>query len=625
MCAVASAQSERLEAELERNRVSLGNPVYLNVTFFGAQSVEKPDMPQMDGLRIQYVGPATQVSVVNGRVSQAITHSFLVIPMKEGEYKLGPFYVEYRGETYSAAPVTLHVSGKPAGFDSSAQGQGSAPPSYGGSAGQSQSAASPMYRASAGGPSGTSPTGKNPFPGDVIFLVMDVPKTKVYVNEAVPLTIKLYVMNMSLKDIEFPNFAYDGFSLEQWAEPEKRQDTYRGMGYNVLVFRRNLFGIKEGSYTLGPATIRCTAIIPKRSARRSSGFGRSVFDDDFFSDMFGRFETYPVEIESKPLQMTVLPFPAENKPANFEGAVGDYNMEVQVEPKKVKVGDPVTVRMVISGTGNLDTVTVPRMTVDDNYFKTYEPQVTKKSNTKIYEQVLIPKSADAKAVPGVSFSFFDTKSGKYKTITKDPVKIEVSAQPASEQGVKVVSSVGSEQLVFPAEKIGQDIVHIKEKIGVVHKRGTYLYRDIKFWLAQLIPILFFGIFYSIYRKSERMKSDVKYARSLKAPKHARKGMKIARGLLAKGDIAKFFDVIFKTFQGYLADRLGIPKGAVTVAAIEEKLGDTGYDEETLKMIHEVFSNCDMARYAPSAINVDEAGNVYEKVQKIMDYVEKVRI
>jgi len=603
--AYALAQDERLEATLEMSRVSTGNPVYLNVTFYGGQDITRPDMPKMDGLQIKYVGPATQMTVVNGKVSRSITHTYLLLPLKEGSYKLGPFFAEYRGETYSAAPVTLSVGTSVGGV---ATGPAVSPPST------YKPAPSPQFEAA-----------KKPYTGDQVLLRIEVPKHRVYINEIVPLTMKLYVYNMGLRDIEYPVFEHEGFSAGAWEEPIKREEIHKDMRYNVLVFKRDLFGIKEGSYALGPATLTCKVVVKKQPRRRSSFFRRSGFDDDaFFSDIFRRHETYPLELESNPVEMTILPFPEEDKPVDFKGAVGDFRLEMHIEPRKVKVGDPITVRMIIAGTGNMDTVTAPEIKAGED-FKVYEPQVTKKDNRKIYEQILIPKTEKIKEIPAISFSFFNPKTEKYETLKKKPVSIKVLEQPESERGVKVVSLGGAREMIYPPEEFGEDILHIKENIGYLQRRGDLLYRNPLFWGGQVVPLGVLLTLFFVHRKEERLRTDKRYARTLKAPRSARKGIKKSRSYLRKKDTIRFYDTVFKTLQEYLGNKFNIPGGSVTAEIIEDRLRPAGCEENVLEMIREVFAGCDMARYASSVPGGKEAEEVLAKVRKVIDYLEKTKL
>ncbi len=605
IAASALAQDERLEATLEMNHVSTGNPVYLNVIFYGGQDIARPDMPKIDGLQIKYVGPATQMTVVNGKVSRSITHTYLLLPLKEGNYKMGPFFAEYRGQTYSAAPVTLSV-----GTSASVAGAGPAvsPPSG--------------YKPT---PSSKINPAKKPYKGDQVLLRIEVPKRRVYINEIVPITMKLYVYNMGLRDIEYPVFEHEGFSAGAWEEPIKREEIHKDMRYNVLVFRRELFGIKEGSYSLGPASLTCKVVVRKQPRRRSSFFRSSAFDDDeFFSDIFRRYETYPLELESNPVEMNILPFPEEDKPLDFKGAVGDFRMETHIEPRKVKVGDPITVRMIIAGTGNMDTVTAPEIKTGED-FKVYEPQVTKKDNRKIYEQILIPKTEKAKEIPAISFSFFNPKTEKYKTLKMKPVSIKVLEQPESEKGVKVVSIGGAREMIYPPEEFGEDILHIKESIGDLQRRGDLLYRNPLFWGGQIVPLGVLLALFFVHKKEERLKTDKRYARTLKAPRSARNGIKKARNYLRKKDNIRFYDTVFKTLQEYLGNKFNIPGGSVTAEIIEDRLRPAGCEERVLEMIRQVFAGCDMARYASSVPGGKEAEEVLNKVRKVIDYLEKTKL
>ncbi|RKY41706.1 MAG: hypothetical protein DRP85_05315 [Candidatus Makaraimicrobium thalassicum] len=589
----ARAEDMRLEAALERNRAAVGNPLYLYVTFYGSQSVERPEMPSLDGLQIKYVGPSTKISVVNGRVSRFISHMYLVIPLKSGRFEIGPFFVESHGQIYKAPAVTLTADGAPAAAQARAPGAL---------------------------PAGNEPQGAPSYVSDRVFLVMDIGKRLVYINEIVPVTIKVYLMNVQgLRDIEYPVYPHEGFSAGELAEPEKRTELVHGVRYNVLVFRQDLFGIKEGDYILGPAKLRCNLITRKQSSRRSS-----IFDiDDFFSRRFG-YRTYPIELESKDIPVSILPLPEDGRPRDFQGAVGDFAMDVNVNPPEVKVGDPVVLRMTISGEGNLDTVTAPCL-LSAEKFKTYEPQVTKKGGKKIYEQVIIPKTDEVKEVPEVVFSFFDPESGQYKTIRKGPFPLDVVEQPESERGVKMVSMPGVDQMFYPGEKLGRDIIYIKENIGDLRRKGRFLYRNPLFWAGQFMPLVLFGVFCVKHRRKERILRDKSYARFLKAPRKARKGLARARAYLGRDDVLPFYDVIFKTLQEYLGGRFDLPRGNVTIQVIEDRLRPARVDESILGMLRDVFSRCEMARYASSVPGGHEAKEILEKARRIISYMEKIKL
>ena len=596
VAAVVHAQDKRLEAELEMDQVSPGNPLYLYITFYGAHSVNPPDVPRIDGLQIKYVGPSTKVSVINGQVSRSITHMYIVIPLREGEYDLGPFSVKHEGRTYTSNVARLSASRTP----------------------------SPGARPSVPTPSGVpdySDQRQRIYAGDRLFLKMETNTREVYLNEVVPITVKLYVQRMSLRDIEFPVYNHDGFSASKMEEPQRHRETVGGMPYDVLVFRQELFAIKEGEHTLGPASIKAKVVTKAdRVRRRASIFGRSLFRDDFLGDI----EMYPVQLQSDPVKMTVLPFPGRGRPDSFKGAVGNFGLEVNVEPKTARVGDPVVMRMVIRGTGNLDTVTAP-VVEESGDFKTYEPQVTRKGASKIYEQILIPNTDGTLEVPRVSFSFFDPLKRQYVTLEEGPIPVEVTKQPEGEKAVTMVAVPGMTQLVYPEERLGRDIIHIKDNIGTLRRKGTRLYKNSLFWTGQALPGAAFLVFFFMYRRRERMRTDIRYARFFHAPRKAKSGLGKAKAFLDKGDAPRFYDSIFKTLQDYLGDKFDLPKGSITSQIIENRLRPAGYDEHVLEMLHEVFLKCEMTRYASSMPAGAETEKVLDNVERIIDYFEKAKV
>lgn len=586
----ALAQDEKYELSLERNTVSSGNPVYLYLTFYGGQNIDAPEI-SVDGLRVNYVGPSTEVTVVNGRMSQSISHRYMIIPNKSGNYTIGPFTAVYNGKEYETNRVILNVTDKPSLGQVPAKDIGQPITAQA----QAQSAI-----------------------GDNAFLTIDIAKRLVYINEIVPVTIKLYVNRLGMRDIQYPEYSHEGFSGGEFEEPQRYQEIFNGVSYDVLTFKQDLFGIKEGDYILGPAKLKCNILVKQNRQRRIT----SIFDDDFFSSAFG-YQTNPAEFESKKVPVTILPFPAENRPVDFKGAVGNFDMTAETKPEKVKVGDPIALKVTITGEGNLDTVTMPNLISSDN-FKTYEPQVTKNPGKKIYEQILIPKTSNIKAVPVISFSFFDPKTAKYRTVQAGPFPVEVTDQPASESGIKMVSMPDSKEIFYPREELGKDIVYIKENMGHLYPKDYFLYRDWRFWSCNGFGFVFFSIFYGVYTRRERLLKDKTYAQFLRAPRRAKHNINKAKACMDKKDIQGFYDVIFKTLQDYLSGRFGLAKGNITSAAIEEKLSNTASDKKILDMLKDVFSKCEMARYASFVSNGEKTETILDDVKRIIDYMEKVR-
>ena len=584
----AQAEDISFEASIERKEASLGNPTYLYLNFYGLQDIRRPDIDPIDGLQIRYVGPSTKMSIINGQVSKSITHTYMIIPKKIGEYKIGPFSADHENKRYQTKALELRVTDKPV---------------------QSNK----VWR----GPSASSLFDEepeiDPYVSDRIFLTMDIAKTLVYVNEVVPVTMKVYVNAVGIRDGEYPVYDHEGFSSGEIKEPDRVRELVDGVKYDVLVFKQNLVPIRDGDYLLGPAKWRGTLVIQKRT--RSSSF---------FGSMFGGYKTYPIELESEELPVSVLSLPETGKPLTFSGAVGSFRMEANIDQREVKVGDPVVLRTVISGRGNFDTVTPPELGSSKD-FKAYEPQVEKKGNVKTYEQILIPTNHEVYEIPKIEFSFFDPQTGKYETITRGPFPVRVIERPESEKTVKMVSMPGIEETLYPKEKLGKDIIYIKSKLGKVYKKGKFIYKNFMFFPSQIVPLLLFIGFYSVHRKRERILKDKSYAKLLKAPRKARKGMTRAKLLLKKGDLDLFYDSVFKTLQDYFGGRFNLPKGNIAVSRIEQYVQSQPGSGDIIKELKDVFSKCEMARYASSIASKEEASEMLEKIKKIIDYFEKARV
>ncbi|MFA6636386.1 MAG: BatD family protein [Candidatus Omnitrophota bacterium] len=598
---VLQAQN-KFEASLEMERVYPGNPVYLYLSFTGSSNIRQPEVAPVDGLNIRHVGSSTQMTVVNNAMSQSITYSYLVVPLRVGQYEIGPFFAVFAGQTYRAEPVTLVVED----VSGSASQPGPGP--------SAQSQQAPGVR------SGTIDGDTAFYQGNDVFLRMEIDKTRLYVNEVVPVTIKLYVDNVGLKDIEYPVYAHDGFSSGEFIKPERKRESYRGKIYEILEFRQDLSAFKEGDYLIGPAVLRCKMMSRKqRTSRRSSIFGVSIFMDDPFTT---GYETYPIELASNEISMSVLPFPESGKPDSFKGAVGVFSFDVDISSSDVKVGDPITVTMTVSGTGNLDTVTAPAIPEDDD-FRVYEPVVSKKGNRKAYEQILIPRTDDVKEIPALSFSFLNPMTGKYETIEKGPFRIKVSEAPETQQPLKMVAMPSGEHIFRPKEELGEDILHIKYDMGKTFPPGYLLINDNYFRALQLIFPALFLVFYFSYKKRHRIRTDRGYARLLKAPRRARSGMKRAKALMDKGDIAGFYDAVQKTLEEYLGNKFDLSRGSVTASEISEKLVISGADEEVIRKVNNVLSMCEMARYASSVSESGDHAKILEDTRRIIDHVEKM--
>ena len=294
----AHAADPSVRALIDPARVQVGESAELSIEIQSG-SATAPNVPAPEGLSIRYVGPSTQVSLENGRMNSSLTHRYSVIASSTGTFSIGPIFVEAGGQRWNAGTVTLTVTAGPAGQ-----------------------------------------------PGaDQLGLTLSATKSQVYVNERVPVTLVLSVGNVRVSDLQFPAIPGDGFSLDKLVEPERRREQTAAGLVQILEFHTVLVPLRSGSLTVGPAVMGMNLLVRGRSR------------DPFFGG-FGETPR-PTQIHSAPLQLTVLPLPEEGRPADFSGAVGQFELDVVAAPVALNAGDPVTITSTIRGTGTFESITPP--------------------------------------------------------------------------------------------------------------------------------------------------------------------------------------------------------------------------------------------------------------------------
>lgn len=584
---VCFAEDINFEVTVDRVKVSLGSSIQLSLNFYGAQNISAPELPDIDGFDWRYLGPSSRMSIVNGQVSSSITHIYTLIPLKVGQFDIPSFTVDINGQQYTSKAISIEVIQGPVAATPGAQ--------------QQTMAAEGSQELE-----------------DRIFIVMQPEKKRAYVNEVIPVKIKLYINSLAIRDIQFPGFEHEGFSVDKFSDPRQYREVLGGISYDVIEFNTNVFGTRSGELRLGPANFQCNLLLKKNSTRSS----RSFFGDDFFGDLFTSYERYPLNLSSAYVPVTIMDLPKEGKPANFGGALGNYNFDLQANPRKVKVGDPITLKMTISGDGNIKTVNIPSLSLGDN-FKVYEPQVKQSQSSKTFEQVIIPKSENVKEIPEASFIFFNTKTGEYKTIKRGPIAIKVNPLPEGEE--LRLFAAPSEGTISKREVLGRNIIYIKDSPGELQKKGRFLCKNKFFVILHIFPLL--GIIFVLIfqKKRERILTDVRYARRIRAPRRAKKNLEISKRLLISGEPLKFFDAAFKTLQEYLGDKLHLASASITSNVVDEQLEPRNIDKAVLGKIKECFSYCDTVRYAPSSVTKEQMQRTFSLLEDIIDQLERVKI
>jgi len=405
--AVLSAKDNPVSATLTPLSFSTQQPARLVVTIEGRQDAEI-SIPEVDGLVFHPRGQSSQFQMINGKSSSSIAYSYLVQGTEQGEFTIPPITITTPEGTYKTKQIVCTVTDAPASLPS-----------------HRQSPSAPVQRV-AGEQS-----------DNVAFIKLIPTKEQAYVGELIPTTIKAYFhRGVKFKFNALPELKGEGFLINALSnEPQQHDEIIDDKRYMVLTWDTILTGIKEGQNDLD-IEMDVSMLVPSRQqGRRLPGFGGGL-QDDFFDDFFGRYESQPIKVTSPTVTMQVIGLPEPGKPDHFSGAIGTFSFDIQAQPKRIAPGDPITVTMSISGSGNFDNVSAPALT-DVDGIKVYSPTSSfqhgsgQQEDRKVFEQAIVITDPAVSHIPPAVFSYFDPEKKQYQTLFTDPIDIELSGPAAT--------------------------------------------------------------------------------------------------------------------------------------------------------------------------------------------------
>lgn len=460
-----------------------------------------------------------------------------------------------------------------------------------------------------GGSSSTSVSNKD------LFVKVIASKTTVYEQEAFVLTYKIYTRetNLHLSNAKLPDFkGFHSQEIEMTGESRWTQEHENGRNYFTTVYRQFvLFPQQSGKLFIDPAQFQMTV---RKAVQSEDPFDAFFNGGSNVVDINKTIATPKIEINVNPLP--------EGKPAGFSGGVGEFTISSSINSKELKTNDAITVKLVISGTGNLKLISEPKIKFPDD-FEVYDPKVDNQvrltreglTGNKIIEYLAIPRHAGTYKIPGVTFSYFDIRSKSYKTLNTEEYVVNVEKGAGNADQV-IANFTNKEDL----KVLGEDIRYIKQNEVTIEPKGSFFYDTMTYWLFYIIPALAFIIFIIVYRKQARENANVAKMRTKKANKVATKRMKLAGKLLSENKKDAFYDEVLKTLWGYISDKLSIPVSRLSKDNIEEKLRNHGVNEELIKEFLNALNECEFARFAPGDEN-QAMDKVYSSSVEVISKME----
>ncbi len=561
-----------------------------------AKEFRAPDMKSIQIL----TGPATSTSssttIINGKVesSTTITYTFTAVASDEGEVELDGATIKANGKQLTSNKLTINVL-PPDQTQQAAQGQGGSQSANRQASGQSSQSVG----------------------GDDLFMLATVDKTTVYEQEALLLTFKIYklpsvdlqtmtnnmpdIKNCHVQEVDLPS--NKEFNLEH----------YNGRNYQTMIWNQYvLFPQHSGELEI-PAT-PFEGVIAQRVENNSG----DIFDMFFNSS---RYIEVKKDLTSKPIKINVKPLP-QGKSNAFYGGVGDFSISSTISSTDVTANDAVTVRVILSGTGNLKLVKTPEMKFPQD-FDIYDPKIDNKytikggrqTGNKVYEYLIIPRHAGQYTIPALEFQYFDPKSGTYKTVKTDEYTLNVAKGQGGSESQGSVSYVNKEDLKY----VGQD-VRFHSTPAKLKSDSSQFFGSFMFWLCLALPLVILITVVAISRKRVADNANVAKVRAGKANSVAVKRLKVARKLMKENRKDEFYDEMMRALQGYFGDKLSIPVAELSKENIEASLKRRNVPEEPVKQVIGLLDDCEFARFAPG----DDTGRMdrlYEEAARVIGQIE----
>jgi hypothetical protein len=549
-----------------------------------------PKAPQLDGCTLLY-GPSVSTmqstEIVNGRMSStsSVDYSFIYSADKAGTVKVPAVSVNAGGNSVSSQPVSFKILPPDRNHPQSQRPQGR-----------------PMH-----GEADVAEASQRISPDDLLIRI-SFNKTRVYEQEAVIATIKVYTTNDIAQIMPKKQPVFEGFLSEELPvtlQPETEH--YNGRNYTTAVLKRCL-------------------LYPQKSGKLTVSSGQyDVVVRTYETVNMGYFVTRrPVQqtitTNSNQAVLTVEALP-EPRPAGFDGAVGSFSVSTELNPEALRTNEAATYSYIVRGTGNIKYLSTPDIDFPVGMDR-YTPKTdidaavsgSDMTGTFRVDYTIVPQEPGKFTIPARPFIYFSPSEGKYVTLETKAYDVNVARGAAT-------SVAGVEQRAI--DNTITDIRHIHQSPLTTPHRGAMAFHSPLYWAAYvLVVILLVGAIFS-YRRTLRLRADIGGRRLARANRVALKRLRSARSFMSNGRNDEFYQELSRAMWGYVSDKLGIAPSQLLRDNIASRLHEYGADDESTQRVIDVLDECEQARFTPDH-SAAEVSALYDRAASAIKDLEGVK-
>ena len=535
------------------------------------------------------MGPSTSTQssyqLVNGHMSSSssITYTYILSAKKQGSFTIPAAHVTVDGKNVQSNEVRIKVSGEAKGGQ-----QGN----------RHQQSDNGEVRAAGSAISGSD-----------LFIKVTASKQHVREQEPILLTYKVYTL-VGLTQLNGKMADLKSFYTREVPLPQEKQfhiENLNGRAYRTVTWQQYVM-FPQATGKLEVPSITYEGIVVQQN--------RNV---DPFEAFFNGGSGY-IEVKKKITApgITIHVDPLPQRPANFSGGVGSYNISAQLDKTEVKANDPVKLRVVVSGVGNMKLLKEPEVKFPKD-FDHYDAKVTDQTKLTtnglegniIYDFLAVPRHQGTFEIPAVEYTYFDTRSNQYKTVRTEPFTLHV----AKGEGGTATAYSGQEDI----KQLNSDIHYIKTGETRQHAVDDFFFGSTRYWVALCVLFLGFVSLFVIFRQRAIDNADIVKQRAGKANKVATKRLKKAAKLMAAGKQGEFYDEVLRALWGYVGDKLNMPVEQLSRENISQQLTAHNVSDDTIRQFIGALDECEYARYAPG----DAQGNMNKVYDMAMTAITQI--
>ena len=567
----AYSQDITVLADVTPKMISLNETATLRVTISANQqlgNIAPPKFKALPEFNVSYGGSSSQYNLTGNKISVSVTWTYVLRPKKAGQFTVSDIQISHGNKTYTADSISIQVltqSTKPS---------------------QSES---------------TQDTFTDTFSSSTHKVEASVDNPRPYVNEQIIYTFR-YLYTARIPSFNSPK--YTPPSLRQfWTTELERKRAQRqmidGTLYWIEELQVGLFPITAGRITIEPA---------KLSLPLSTGRGRPQSSNVLITN---------------PVEVVVRPLPQEGKPTNFVGTVGQYRIHAQTDRQTIEAGDGFTLRVQVSGTGNIKTVPAPTVPTLPN-MAIYDPQITdaigvvdsKVRGSRTYEYVIIPSQEGNWIIPAIDYSYFDPQTESYQVARTVPITIGVLPNPNGAVGTTTPGTTQSD-----IHLLKQDIRYIKPDSLRLSDQHLQPHKRISFWVVQTLPIV--AVLFVWFYQQRRAERDPKQLREQYAARNALQIIEDAEKH-PTAEPAALYGTLASGLYQYIGDIFDVSPSGLNPELVRQRCEAAGFPESTTTQIVDTLAQCDYVRFAPVAANPTDMENILNHARASINEIEKER-